>query len=65
MKLERLQDELERKKSDAEHARADFDRDRTQLAEKLEGMKRKLSEAQDDAMRQRLESGREQALGKQ
>ena len=42
-----------------------LDREKKQLSDKLEGNKRKLTEAMDEAMRHKLESGREQALAKQ
>jgi hypothetical protein len=47
-----------------EHCRGEFDRERASLLEKIEGMKKKLAEAQDEGMRIRLEGGREQALSK-
>jgi hypothetical protein len=64
LKQERLQDDLDRKKADLEHSRGEFDRERASLLEKIEGMKKKLAEAQDEGMRIRLEGGREQALSK-
>ena len=65
LKLERLSDELERKRQELEQTRGQAERDRKALADKLEATKRKLAEAQDEAMRQKLDFGREQALAKQ
>lgn len=39
-----------------------MDREKTQIAEKLESTRSKLQEVQDEAMQLKLESGREQAL---
>jgi phage-related tail protein len=60
----RLGDDFERKKTELDQLRTQFDRERKTLAEKLETTKKKLSESQDEAMRQKLDFGREQALSK-
>ena len=64
-RLERMTDELERKKSEFEGTKQQWEKDKKQVVDKCEGLKKKLSEAQDDAMQQKLEFGREQALSKQ
>ncbi len=65
LKSERLGDEVERKRQEIEAAREASERERRVMGEKLEATKRKLSETQDEAMRAKLESGRESALMKQ
>lgn len=45
--------------------RESSERERKAMGDKLEQTKRKLSETQDEAMKQKLELGREQALMKQ
>lgn len=40
------------------------EKEKKTLTDKLESTKKKLGEAQDEAMKQRLELGREQALSK-
>jgi hypothetical protein len=44
--------------------RESSERERKAMGDKLEQTKRKLSETQDEAMKQKLELGREQALMK-
>ena len=65
LKSERLGDGVERKRQEIEAAREASERERKVMGEKLEATKRKLSETQDEAMRAKLESGRESALMKQ
>jgi hypothetical protein len=65
LRLERQQDEAERRKQEHEMAKAALDKERKALAEKLEAVKKKLSDTQDEAMRQKLDLGREQALARQ
>lgn len=45
--------------------RESSEREKKAMGDKLEQTKRKLSETQDEAMKQKLELGREQALMKQ
>ena len=65
LKMERQTDDIDRKKLEFEQARANFEKERKALVEKLEGTKKKLNDTQDEAMRQKLDFGREQALAKQ
>lgn len=64
LKIERLGDDIERKKQEMEVFRETSEREKKAMGEKLEVTKRKLSETQDEAMKQKLELGREQALMK-
>jgi hypothetical protein len=64
LKIERLGDEIERRKQETEVGKVAGERERKSLTEKLDQTKKKLSETQDEAMKQRLELGREQALQK-
>ena len=64
LKIERLGDDIERKKQEMEVLRETSEREKKAMGEKLEVTKRKLSETQDEAMKQKLELGREQALMK-
>jgi chromosome segregation ATPase len=59
MRLERLQDDAERRRGEADKAKEAAERDRKAAQEKAEGLKRRLQEAQDEAMRQKLDFGRE------
>ena len=63
-KLERLTDELERKRQDLDSYKQGLEKEKKQVADKLESTKKKLSELQDESMKQKLEFGREQALMK-
>jgi chromosome segregation ATPase len=65
LRLERQQDEADRRKQEHEMAKAALEKERKALAEKLEAVKKKLSDTQDEAMRQKLDLGREQALARQ
>ena len=64
-KLERTIDDLERKRQEVDSSRQSLEKDKKQVTDKLESTKKKLSELQDDSMKQKLEFGREQALMKQ
>lgn len=65
LKLERQGDELERRKAELEQLKGTLEREKKSLTEKLEITKKKLTETQDEAMKQKLDNGREQALAKQ
>ena len=60
--MDRKQDALDRKVIDFEQTREQLEREKKQIAEKLEATRQKLTEIQDEAMQLKLESGREQAL---
>lgn len=64
-KLERLSDEFERKKAEFEVIKQSGDKEKKSNTEKMESIKKKLSDSQDEAMKQKLDFGREQALSKQ
>ncbi len=61
-KIERLNDDQERKKQEIESSKQNLEREKKQITDKLENTKKKLTELQDDSMKQKLEFGREQAL---
>ena len=58
-KLERVTEELERRKSELESSKSVFEKEKKQMGDKLETTKRKLAESQDEAMKQKLDFGRE------
>ena len=60
-----MSDDLERRKQDLEQQKASAEKERKMLNEKLESTKKKLFDAHDEAMKQKLDFGREQALSKQ
>lgn len=57
-----MKEDVERKKQELEILRASFDKEKKQLNEKLETLKKKLQEAQDEAMEKKLEFSRQEAL---
>ena len=54
-----MSEELERRKSELESSKSVFEKEKKQMGDKLEITKRKLAESQDEAMKQKLDFGRE------
>jgi chromosome segregation ATPase len=65
LKLERQQDDAERRRQEWESQRQSLEKEKRSLADKLEALKKRLADTQDEAMKQKLDLGREQALAKQ